>query len=172
MLNLDEHPRIVKMRKASPPANPVLPALNKSEVIETERLAKWLADRINSPEPIVEIVTLTPALARLLMTRNAENRPISEVNLERIKRDIRAGHFAFNGEAVVVSSSGELNDGQHRARAVAETGLPIQTVIVFGPQRETRMNCRKLSRHEGVHGPQQSCCCCGIPLAVSEYRET
>jgi hypothetical protein len=139
MLSLDEHPRIVKMRRASPPANPELPPLNKSEQVETERMAKWLAERINSDAPIVEVVTLTPALARLLLARNTENRPISETNLDRIKRDIVAGHFAFNGEAIIVSASGELNDGQHRVRAVAETGRPIQTVMVFGPQRETRM---------------------------------
>ncbi len=139
MLNISEHPAVAKARRANPTAPLELPPLNKAQELETERMKKWLAERINANEPLVEVVTLTPVLARLLLLRNRDNRPISEVNLERIKRDIRAGHFTFNGEAIIISQSGELNDGQHRVRAVAETGKSIQTVVVFGPMRETRM---------------------------------
>lgn len=139
MLNISDHPRLSKTRAANPPTVSELPPFDKTQQVEAERMGAWLAERINSPEPIVEIVTMTPILARLLLARNKENRPISEVNLERIKRDIRAKHFTFNGEAIVVSASGDLNDGQHRLRAVAETGISIRTVLVFGPARETRM---------------------------------
>lgn len=139
MLNISEHPAVAKARRASPPTNVELPPLTKGQEVEATRMEAWLADRINSDEAIVEVVTLTPVLARLLLARNRENRPISEVNLDRIKRDIHAGHFTFNGEAIIVSHSGELNDGQHRVRAVLETGKSIRTVIVFGPARETRM---------------------------------
>lgn len=139
MLNISDHPTLAKSRRASPPTNPELPPLNNTQQIEALRMEAWLGERINDPARRVEIVTLTPVLARLLLARNKENRPISEVNLDRIKRDVKSGRFPFNGEAIIVSKSGELNDGQHRCRAVAETGKSIETVIVFGPDRTSRM---------------------------------
>lgn len=139
MLNISDHPTLAKSRRASPPRNPELPPLNNAQQIEASRMEAWLAERINDTARRVEIVTLTPVLARLLLTRNRENRPISEVNLDRIKRDVKSGRFPFNGEAIIVSKSGDLNDGQHRCRAVAEVGKSIETVIVFGPDRDSRM---------------------------------
>ncbi len=47
--------------------------------------------------------------------------------------------WEFNGEPVIVSKDGFLNDGQHRCRAVLETGQHIRMVIVFGPQRKSRL---------------------------------
>lgn len=109
--------------------------------IETERMREWVAQRIAGcqSEPILESVTLSPVLAKLLLERNEENRPISEVNLDRIKRDIEGNLWEFNGEPVIISKDGYLNDGQHRCRAVVETGQSIRMVIVFGPQRHSRL---------------------------------
>lgn len=109
--------------------------------IETDRMRQWIVDRINAcqSEPVLESVTLTPVLAKLLLERNEENRPISEVNLDRIKRDIEHNLWEFNGEPVIISKDGLLNDGQHRCRAVLETGQHIRMVIVFGPQRKSRL---------------------------------
>lgn len=109
--------------------------------IETERMRQWVADRVSAcqKEPVLESVTLTPVLARLLLERNTDNRPISEVGLERIKRDIERNHWQFNGEPIIIAKDGQLNDGQHRCRAVVETGVPVRMVIVFGPQRDSRL---------------------------------
>lgn len=106
---------------------------------ERREAEKWLAGRLNVGEPTPEIITLTPLLAGLLLERNKDNRGISAINLGRIKNDLVAGRFQFNGEAIVVAASGELNDGQHRCRAVFETGVPIKTVVVWGAPRESRM---------------------------------
>lgn len=109
--------------------------------VEIDRMRQWIADRVSAcqTEPVLESVTLSPVLAKLLMERNEENRPISEVNLDRIKRDIEHNLWEFNGEPVIVSKDGLLNDGQHRCRAVIETGQSIRMVIVFGPQRKSRL---------------------------------
>lgn len=109
--------------------------------IETDRMRQWVADRVAAcqKDPVLESVTLTPVLAKLLLERNTENRPISEVGLERIKRDIERNHWQFNGEPIIVAKDGQLNDGQHRCRAVVETGIPVRMVIVFGPQRDSRL---------------------------------
>lgn len=125
------------------PASKAKARLSTEEIqkVETERMRQWIADRIVAcqSEPVLESVTLTPVLAKLLLERNDENRPISEVNLDRIKRDIESNLWEFNGEPVIVSKDGFLNDGQHRCRAVLETGQHIRMVIVFGPQRKSRL---------------------------------
>lgn len=107
----------------------------------------WLAERVAFAQkvPATEVITLTPTLAELLLERNEgrgsddHNRPISATMLDRIKRDIEGGRWEFNGEAIVVSKDGKLNDGQHRCKAVVETGRSIRTVLVVGPERKSRM---------------------------------
>lgn len=100
----------------------------------------WLAKRIEESEytPTTEIIYLTPSLAEVLLERNESNRPISSTNLARIKSDVKNKKYEFNGESVIVSVDGFLNDGQHRCIIVLETGIPIPVVIVFGVTRESR----------------------------------
>jgi hypothetical protein len=107
----------------------------------------WLEERVAAArkEPVTEVVTLTPVLAELLLERNEgrgsedHNRPISATMVDRLKRDIEGGRWEFNGEAIVVSKDGKLNDGQHRCKAVVETGRSIRTILVVGPERKSRM---------------------------------
>lgn len=107
---------------------------------EVSRMKVWLEERIarGKKNPIAEVVTLTPVLASLLLERNSANRPISKTGKNEIKQDIANGRFVFNGESIIVSDTGILNDGQHRCINVLEAGIAIQTVIVFGPKEETR----------------------------------
>lgn len=134
MALLEDHHVVV------PIMSPVRAGADKQKA-ERGRMEAWLAERIDraAREPFSEVVTLTPVLAGLLLERNEHNRPVSEVNLDRVKRDIAAGRWEFNGEAIIVSKDGKLNNGQHRCRAVVETGRSIPIVIVFGPARDTRM---------------------------------
>jgi hypothetical protein len=107
---------------------------------EISRMKVWLEERVakSKKSPLVEIVTLTPVLAQLLLERNPINRPISKLGRSEIRQDIANGRYVFNGESIIVSDAGTLNDGQHRCMTVLDTGIPIQTVIVFGPKEETR----------------------------------
>lgn len=107
---------------------------------ETRRMRAWLEEKIaaGKKKPIAEVVTVTPVLAQLLLDRNPINRPFSARNKSELKQDLAKGQFTFNGESIVVSNTGKLNDGQHRCATVVETGIPIQTVIVFGPDEDSR----------------------------------
>lgn len=107
---------------------------------EVVRMTAWLEERIakGKKSPLAEIVTLTPVLASLLLERNPVNRPISKTGKAELRQDIAGGRYVFNGESIIVSDTGVLNDGQHRCLNVLETGVSIQTVIVFGPKEETR----------------------------------
>lgn len=129
-------PDRTRAKKAPKPFSPIPVAS-----VEADRISKWFDEQVRKGlvAPFSEIVTVTPSLALLLLGKNESNRPISEVNLDRIKRDMMGNRWVFNGEAVVVSKDGHLNDGQHRMRAVAETGCQQRMVLVFGASRDSRM---------------------------------
>lgn len=101
----------------------------------------WLSGKIhraNKTGIFSETVTLTPQLARQLLSRNDSNRNIKPTKLEAYKADIIGGKWQLNGEPVILSREGLLNDGQHRCAAVSETNSCIDTVVTFGVGRQTR----------------------------------
>lgn len=69
---------------------------------------------------------VTPELAKQLLDHNTTNRPISRREVERLKRILVAGQWAYNGESVKLSQTGKLLDGQHRLIAIAESGVPAE----------------------------------------------
>jgi hypothetical protein len=107
----------------------------------TARQLSWLAERIEKGKsgPFVEIVAITPEIAKRLLELNDGNRPINERLIAEISADIENNRWELNGETIVVSSVGLLNDGQHRLEAVLRTQKTIQSAIMFGVVRESRM---------------------------------
>lgn len=86
---------------------------------------------------------LTPALARLLLDRNADNRPVAidaagVRNVSSYAAAMWRGEWQLNGSTIVVARTGELNDGQHRCLACIEADVAVPVSIVFGVERETR----------------------------------
>ena len=85
-------------------------------------------------------VTITPELAALLLERNADNRPLKPHVIALIVRDLLEGRYRTNGETVILSDEGELNDGQNRLWACVQAGLPMTVFVAGGLPRETRMS--------------------------------
>lgn len=114
--------------------------LERRKPEEFRRMRNWIAERIaqGAKKPFSEVVTLTPVLANLLLERNPKNRPLSKTGILELMQDVANGRFVFNGQPVIVSDTGILNDGQHRCQVVVQTGVSIETTIVFGPKEETR----------------------------------
>lgn len=80
-----------------------------------------------------EIVTITPAMAeKWLKGTTSGNRPVRKTNLQRLANDMRTGQWSLNGESIVFDDNGNVIDGQHRLRAVVESGATIQSVVVRG----------------------------------------
>lgn len=104
------------------------------------RAAMWLDEEIKKARKGVttQVVELTPALAEVLLSRNPANRKISDVVVNSYARDIISGAWKFNGEPVIVSVDGFLNDGQHRASAVVQAKISINCVLIIGVERDTR----------------------------------
>jgi len=104
------------------------------------RAKRWLDDRLRRArnEYFAEKIELTPEMAKQLLERNPSNRTISLDVCRKYARDILAGRWALNGETIVVSDDGFLNDGQHRCGAVVIAQRSIHTMIAFGVSRESR----------------------------------
>lgn len=104
------------------------------------RAADWLEAQIaKSRNGVVsQIAELTPALARVLLNRNEDNRKVSDIIVASYARDMRNGAWQFNGEPIIVSADGKLNDGQHRCEAVVQADVSVRMLFVFGVHRSTR----------------------------------
>jgi hypothetical protein len=105
-------------------------------------LSRKIARAEASGQPFAEVVTIDPALAHLLLQRNPadENRKLSQAKVATYAADMAEGRWkGLNGQTIVISKCGYLNDGQHRLNAIIECGGSIPFTIVFGAERESRM---------------------------------
>lgn len=116
--------------------------ISYSNVSDNKKLGVWLdklvSDAVAKGKPVTQLVSLTPALASVLLDRNPANRKINETAVERYAYAIAGRRWTFNGEPVIVSDTGELNDGQHRCRAVIAAGKQIDVILIVGVPRESR----------------------------------
>lgn len=102
----------------------------------------WLDGEITKAERLgvtTQVIDLTPALARVLLTRNPNNRKLSSNAVANFARDMANGSWSFNGEPVIIAGDGLLNDGQHRCAAVVESNTTVRVVLVIGTARESRL---------------------------------
>lgn len=108
---------------------------------EERKAADWLSAMVSRARDdgiFAEVGLLTPALARVLLCLNQNNRRASKVVVEKYARDIVNGAWGLNGQTIVISRDGELNDGQHRCMAVVDADQGVPVVFVFGTDRESR----------------------------------
>lgn len=78
----------------------------------------------------MQIVTVTPEIAREWLDSNIHNRPVRETTIRRYVEAMKAGQWELNGETIKFSSQGVLLDGQHRLRAVVQSGVTIQSYVI------------------------------------------
>lgn len=122
-----------------------------------------------------EVVTLNPGLAAELLRRNEMNRCVRSVKSGQYAADIRSGRWVFNGEPIIISNTGELNDGQHRCSAVVEANISIPVLMVFGLPRESRMTvdqgaARTAGDYAGMAGVQNATQAASIARLVLAYE--
>ena len=106
----------------------------------THRDLSWFASRVErgQKEVFVEIVTVTPEIAKRILETNVDNRLVNQAQVRQIADDIANGRYVLNGETIIISKDAMLNDGQHRLEAVVLAKLPIQTAMMFGVDRKAR----------------------------------
>lgn len=117
------------------------PLFRSADKRKAERADNWFEAQLAAGrrEPFGIVGDLTPELAEKLLASNPNNRKLSRTTVDKMKRDIEAGNWELNGETIIVSEDGSLNDGQHRCTSVVETGRVIKTAFWFGATRASRM---------------------------------
>ena len=89
--------------------------------------------------PIVSTVEkIDPATATRWLEQNTHNRRIRETVTNRYARDMAAGNWELNGEAIKFSGEGILLDGQQRLTAVVRSGATIESLVIFGLPAEAQ----------------------------------
>lgn len=79
-----------------------------------------------------ELVKVTPKMAVEWLGDNHGNRNQRPRKIAAYSRDIRNGDWMTTGESIKFDYNGRLIDGQHRLEAVADTGIPIMSLVVWG----------------------------------------
>lgn len=85
-----------------------------------------------------DIVTITPEIAAEILPKNVRNRNISPSQLNKVRHALTSGQWKLNGEAIKIAKDGTLLDGQHRLTACVQTGIPFQTLIIYGLDKDTQ----------------------------------
>jgi hypothetical protein len=80
----------------------------------------------------IEKMTITPSIAADFLSKNTKNRPLSERRVCAIANAINNGEWRLNGDAIRFSAAGELIDGQTRLSAIIRSGIPVESIVVFG----------------------------------------
>lgn len=85
------------------------------------------------------VLAVTPEQAQeWLDTANKHNRRFNPKVAADYARDMKAGRWRENGEALKFDTQGNLLDGQHRAAAVVLAGIPVSMLIVTGLEPEAQ----------------------------------
>lgn len=104
---------------------------------------------------IVEIASIDARMASAILAHcNSRNRPISRISVAFLASEIAGGRFRDSGQGIGFDRNGVLVDGQHRLKAVEETGIPIVTTINYGldPEVFASIDTHKQRRASDVLG--------------------
>ena len=81
--------------------------------------------------------TVSPDLAKHMLSTSNGNRPLKQTKVEAYTRDMRAGKWQENGEAIVVDCNGSLIDGHHRLTARLRSGVAFSALVVRGVEPDS-----------------------------------
>jgi hypothetical protein len=74
-------------------------------------------------------VLITPEIAKSLLAQNPSNRPFTKSNLNYLKSQLKSGQWKLTHQGIAISEEGFILDGQHRLKAVQETGISAQMLV-------------------------------------------
>lgn len=80
----------------------------------------------------VDLVYVTPSVAKNFLTYNRKNRTHSENHVRFLAKQMTNGNWIENGESIVFDINGYLKDGQHRLLAIIKSGKSYWMPVVDG----------------------------------------
>lgn len=139
--------------------------------------SRWIDEQVRKAAGRVtsQVIELTPDLAEALLARNPDNRRLRERRVAELAADISNDNWKLNGEPIIVSSDGLLNDGQHRCSAVVMSGKPISVVMIFGVERDSRDTLdqgtqRSAADYLEMHGSEDTAHLAAAARALWQYQ--
>lgn len=81
-------------------------------------------------KPLIDVIKVTPEMARKFLDRNTGNRPQSQATINRYAKDMEIGVWKMTGDPIRFSKTGKLIDGQHRMMAVIQSGVTVSFVVI------------------------------------------
>jgi hypothetical protein len=96
----------------------------------------------NGGQPHAMIVTLTPPMAEELLAHNLNNRNLNKTRGKVLSGAITRGEWQLANDAIVINTQDIVDNGQHRAWAVIDSGNSIQVLVLFNadPQAKAFMD--------------------------------
>lgn len=83
-----------------------------------------------------KLMTIHPTIAEKWIEKLGRNRKVIPTHLRRLEKVLQDGEFVVTGETIKFDKDGNLIDGQHRLMACRNTGIPIESWVVFGLEPE------------------------------------
>lgn len=87
----------------------------------------------------VQVMTIGPEEAATFLAMNTHNRMIRPRHVAFLADEIRGGRWHLTNDAITVSETNVLLNGQHRLRAIIDAGTPVQLLVLFGADVESQV---------------------------------
>lgn len=80
----------------------------------------------------VKKVLIGPEQAKEFLKHNTKNRSVKERNVRYLSEQMKNGYWQVNGDAIRISETGVILDGQHRLHAIIKSRKEIPTLLIEG----------------------------------------
>lgn len=90
-----------------------------------------------SPEVSASIELITPVIARKMLEGNVDNRKLRKTRVAQYADAMKRGMWDIQNDAITISKTGKLLNGQHRLTAIVESDEACQCLILRGVENET-----------------------------------
>lgn len=85
------------------------------------------------PTPWVRWCMISPELAGALLDKiNTHNRPTLNDDVDKYQRILVSGQWRSTHQGIAIDTDGVLQDGQHRLKAITESGVPAPLFVFVG----------------------------------------
>lgn len=88
-----------------------------------------------------EVRIVTPALAKIWLYQNKNNRSVRNQVVDNYAEQMKSGKWDLTGQGITFDENGDLIDGQHRLNAVIKADMPIEMLIVWDAKRSYNYDC-------------------------------
>lgn len=119
--------------------------------ITYEEILKNIEESKKRDLPIQDTVQITPDVAKsILANLNTSNRDIRPLGVTRYASQITEGNWVISTQ-ITFNKEGNLENGQHRLMAIAQSGQTLKTMIAFGVDHNPSLD-RPITRSVADNG--------------------